>query len=170
MFILCRSHLSSEAGQKPIISETLELPKELRVSQSVGDTSSPKGFLDSSNSYVAYCRPNPHSGQGPSYPDSFALFRLNLYKTSSPQLQPSLPEDMLHVTLKFHPSLPLLVLGYELMSEIEAIDFSSNDANIPLHVLLIDLNTLSRRAVSFEPGPHFCGIKRSEICQAFSAP
>lgn len=130
----------SKIGQVSIAPQTFELPKELTFSQS-DQGMQPICLVDSSNSYVAYAKRNQRPGYHVMHPDAFALFRINLDETSSPRLQPSLPEDMFDISLQFHPSFPLLIVGFGLISEVR------------FHVVIIDLNTMTMGAVEIEQLP-----------------
>ena len=110
-------------------------------------------LVDASNSYVAYLTSDKMWRNSPEYPDNLALFRINSDWISSFRLQPSLPKDMYHTSIEFHSSSPLLVLGFSLISEAESIGLNSNDDHIPYHVLIIDMNTMSKSVVQFKENP-----------------
>ena len=138
----------SKIGELSVTLQSLKLPKELRVTQSAR---LPQCLVDPSNSYVVYHTRKGYLGTGTSGPDVLALFRINSDETSPPRLQPSLPQDMFNISSVFHPSTPLLIVGFGLMSE--AGDLASNDNKYPFHVVIIDLKTMNKRAVEVELNP-----------------
>ena len=141
-------------GQLEIAPRTVELSIEMGISQSVETTRPSTCVVDHSNSHVAYIKRNRVKYELPNYPDILALFRINLDEVPSPRLQPSLPEDMFNISAQFHPSLPLLILGFGLISEARTPGLQYEDGGkSPFHVVIIDMNTMSKRAVEFEQEP-----------------
>ena len=156
----------SRLGERPIVSHTLELPRELIVGKSADGIRPLACLVDPSNSYVAY-QQNRFLGRDPNYPDILALFRINADETSLPRLQLPLPEDMFDISAKFHPSLPLLIVGFGLISEAGALDFKPTEhrrepphAPIPYHVIIIDMSTMSKCAVEIDQIPGFNMIEK----------
>ena len=134
----------------------VKLPRELEVSQKARDTRPPRCFVDSSNSYVAYLKRNPRLEKGPNSPDALALFRINLDEASSSRMHLSLPEDMFDICPQFHPSLPLIILGFGLISEAGAFMLEDDDKigqRVPFHIVIIDMNTINKFTVEIEQGP-----------------
>ena len=147
----------SRLGELPIVSHTLELPRELIFGESAGETRPLACLVDPSNSYVAYLKQNRCQGGGPTCSDILALFRINADETSSPPLQLLLREDMSDISSNFHPSLPLLIVGFRLISEAGALDHILREqyrerihAPIPYHVVVIDMSTMSKCAVEID--------------------
>ena len=140
----------SKTGVLSTTLQSLKLPRELQTNLPY---SPPKCLVDTSNSYVVYHTQNRYWGTGTSGPDVLALFRLNSDEISPPRLQPSLPQDMFNISSVFHPSTPLLIVGFGLMSE--AGDLASNDNKYPFHVVIIDLKTMHKSAVEVELNPRF---------------
>ena len=134
--------------------QILKLPKELRVDQLRVDQSTrlPQCLVDPSNSYVAY-HTSKRYRKDAMRPDVFALFRISPNETSSPRLQPCLPKDMFNTSSQFHPSIPLLIVGFRLISEAGALQSDINHSL--LHVVIIDMKTMSKRAVEIEQIPNF---------------
>ena len=141
----------SKTGVLSTTLQTLKLPKELQTNL---PARSPQCLVDSSNSYVAYHTQTRYWAMSPSRPDVLALFGINPDETSSPRLQMSLPQDMFNISSKFHPSTPLLIVGFGLISE--AGDLESDDNEYPFHVVIIDLKKMSKRTVEVEINPGFC--------------
>lgn len=148
----------SKKGGLPVTQQTLKLPRELEVWQSAMIDPLPQCSVDSSNSFVVYHTRTQYHETSVNRPDIFALFRINIDDSSSSQLQPSLPEGMFGISSQFHPSAPLLILGFGLITEASAI-FSSDESyeeQIPLHVVMINIETMSTHTVKVEQSPnHF---------------
>ena len=159
----------SKIGGLSTTRHTLKLPRELVVRQSIYNDRPPQCSVDPSNSFVVYHTQNRDNQKRPGCPDTFALFRINLDGTFSTRLQPSLPEDKFDISSQFHPSIPLLIVGFGLVSEATAPtseDDMSNDYHAPFHVVIIDMTTMGKRAVEFDQHhPVFHIIRRSETCQ-----
>ena len=145
-------------GQIGLIPQTLELPRELVVNKGPGATYPSLCSVDVSNSYVAYLKRNRDLRKGPSGPDDLALFRIDLDEISPPRLQPSLPEDMFDISFQFHPSLPLLILGFGLISEAGACGVREEIA--PYHVVILDMKTMSKTPVESKQGLEICITER----------
>lgn len=146
----------SKMGGLPMTQQTLKLPRELKARQSPWNDRPPQCSVDSSNSFVVYHTQNRDYETGANSPDIFALFRINIDDSSSSQLQPSLPEGMFGISSQFHPSAPLLILGFGLISEASAIlsrDDVSDDDQTPLHVVMINTETMSTHTVEVEQSP-----------------
>ena len=135
----------SMIGGLPMIQQTLKLPTELKARQSIYNDRLPQCSVDSSSSFVVYHTPNPDDVTGAKRPDVFALFRISFDDTSSTQLQPPLLEDMFDISSQFHPSIPLLIVGFG--------TFMSNNDRISFHVVMIDMETMSKHTVKVEQSP-----------------
>lgn len=143
----------SKIGGLPMIHQCLKLQTEPAVQGSTWKLLPPQCSVDYSNSFVVYHMRNRGDATGANHPDGFALFRISIDDASSLQLQPSLPEDMCGISSQFHPSIPLLVLGFGLISEVDALssrDAMSYDYRIPFHVVIINLQSMSKRVVELE--------------------
>lgn len=125
----------------------LELPSEL-VTEGGKETHPASCSVDSSNSYVAYVKPNRCDNKLPTCPDVLTLLCVNAGESSSRRVQLSLAEDLFDVSCQFHPSLPVLVVGFGLISETVAPNLASNDSReeirIPYHFVIINLITMSK--------------------------
>lgn len=159
----------SKSGQLLVAAQTLELPRKLAVSQSAKKFWPAKCLVDHTNSYVA-CVRRTRGAIDPHCPDVLALFRIDHDKPSSPRLQLPLPEDMFGISTQFHPSLPLLMLGFGLHSEISARKHEAKDivlevAQFQFHVLLIDMRTMSTCAVDIAQEQDICADSRYRITQ-----
>ena len=134
----------SKFGELGGTVQTLKLPRNLGFSQNPPESCSRYCSVDSSNEFVAYfTRDASTIGSISKCPDSFAIFHINFDQISSCQLQPSLPEDMAMISADFHPSIPLLIIGFSLVPEA----LVSGPESTPYHIVLIDMNTMSKRAV-----------------------
>ena len=157
----------SKLGQLSVITQSVKLPSELEVSHTARGIRSPRCFLDSSNSYVAYLKHSPRLEEGPDRPDALALFRINFDEMCSFRMHPSLPEDMFDICPQFHPSIPLLILGFGLISEAGALmldDDIETGERIPFHIVIIDMDTMKITTVKIEQGPDVRVIDGSDTC------
>lgn len=161
----------SKLRQLSVIPQSLKLPGELAVSYRAGEPRRPRCFVESSNSYVAYLKRNPRWNKSPIRPDALAIFRINLDEASSSRMHLSLPEDMFDICPQFHPSLPLLIIGFGLLSEADATVWEwdcraewdqSTGERIPFHIIIIDLNTMTKTTVDVEQDPDDRIIDRSD--------
>lgn len=149
-------------GEKALTPRILKLPIELGVTETEALASPRRCLVDSSNSYVAFFRQTFLSNLA----DAFVLFGINFDETSSLRLQPALPEDMSETSSHFHPSLPLLLLGFSLISEAATLGRPSSKQNfLPYHVVIINMNTMSIRAVEFKQVPDL--MSRSVRCKSY---
>ena len=135
----------SRIGGLSVTQLALKLPTELTARQSTYNDRSPQCSVDPSNSFVVYHRQNRDDVTGAKRPDVFALFRISFDDTSSTQLQPPLPMDMFDISSQFHPSIPLLIVGFG--------TFMSNNDHISFHVVIIDMETMSKHTVKGEQSP-----------------
>ena len=134
---------NSKLGDRELTVRTLKLPRHPEFSPSAFEDRSTYCSIDSSNEFIV-CYTKESKIEPIAHPsDLFALFRINFDESSTCRLQPSLPENMIDITAIFHPSIPLLMIGYGLTSE-------ARGSHIPGHVILIDINTMSQRAVGVE--------------------
>lgn len=162
---------ASKLGQLEIFSQSVKLPNELEVRHRVREFRLPRCFVDSTNSFVAHLKPDLRLERVPNRPDVLALFHIKSIETSSSQVHPSLPEDMFDLCPQFHPSLPLLILGFGLLSEADAVVWERDyiaewDAEtgerLPFHILILNMNTMNKFAVDIEQGPDVRIIDRSD--------
>lgn len=136
----------SRIGGLSVTQLALKLPTELKARQSTYNDRPPQCSVDPSSSFVVYhTTQNRDDVTGANRPDVFALFRINFDNTSSTQLQPPLPEDMFDISSQFHPSIPLLIVGFG--------TFMSNNDHISFHVVIIDMETMSKHPVKVEQSP-----------------
>ena len=151
----------SKTGDISINPQGLKLPREL-LSQKDTPSRNPC-LVDASNSYVAYLTEYRWKSFDPvpQHPDNLLLFRINSNWISLSQLQSSLPDDIFKTSIQFHPSSPLLVVGYGLISESRSIGLIQDGGQIPYHVIIIDMNTMSQSAVDFKQNPGIFLEKRS---------
>ena len=151
----------SKTGEISIKPQGLKLPVGL---SSQRDTMGRNWCLvDASNSYVAYLTRYRIKSEDriPEHPDDLLLFRINSDWTSLSQLQPFLPDDMFETSIQFHSSSPLLVVGYGLISEGRSTGLTQDGDQIPYHVLIINMNTMSQSVVDFKQNPGICLDGRS---------
>lgn len=155
----------SKLGQLSVLTQSVRLPSELEVRDRAREIRPPRCFVDSSNSYVAYVKHSPRYEKGPNRPDDLALFGINFDEMCSSRMHPSLPEDMFDICPQFHPSIPLLILGFGLTSEAGAL-MSDGDVEtgerIPFHIVIIEMNTMKIITVDIEQGPDVRVIDRSD--------
>ena len=78
------------------------------------------------------------------------LYKIDLEAHSATQMPIPLTPDMEKVSMAFHPSLPLMVVGYALATKVRT---PGHDSNIPdlvtFYVALIDLRTPSVNYLEF---------------------
>ena len=139
----------AEIGQNSIAPQHLELPAELRIREDNYGSIQRPCSVDPSNSYVAYHGELNRSTDSLIVPEVLFVFRLR-FDIAPPQMQLALPEDVFGISFQFHPSKPLLLLGYRLIPEILTLDDKSKDEQVQLYVLIIDTNTMGKRAVTTE--------------------
>ena len=140
---------NSKIGQILIPLQTLKIPEELECGQSTFGDPQPQCFIDPTNSYVVYLKRNQSNNEQLVFPDTLALFRINVDECTSLRLQPSLPEGMYDIASQFHPSLPLLLIGFRLISEANSL-MSPIDI-FPVYVIIIDMSIKPKRAAEIEP-------------------
>ena len=139
--------LNSKPGECGLTVQTLKLPRDLGVTPSALKSHSGYCSVDSSNEFVVYFTKGKRNFESsPECSDLFALFRINFDETSACRLHPSLPEDMIEISAEFHPSISLLIIGFGLVSEA----LVSGMDRISYHMVLIDMDTMSKRAINAE--------------------
>lgn len=135
----------SKIGELSVTQLALKLPTELKARRSTYNDRLPHCFLDPSNSFVAYHAQNRDDETSANRPDVFALFCISFDDKSSTQLEPPLPKDMFDISSQFHPSIPLLIVGF-------GASMSNND-HISFHVVMINMETMSKHTVKVEQSP-----------------
>ena len=92
------------------------------------------------NSYVTYVSEGGQWGEESRYSSTFLLYRIDVQKRTSARLGLMLPERMTSSHASFHPSLPLMTLGYASPTATELTKIQQSPPE--LRAVIFDLRSL----------------------------